>query len=233
VHRSTILGERAPGSSRPATVRIVIDMTRRSDLSDDTRQADAVDAPEPGTSSLGADWVPGPDGMRHRRAARVIVLDDAGRALLVRGHDADQPERSWWFTVGGGIDPGESEVDAALRELREEAGLELTPGDLVGPVMTRAGIFRFYAETCRQDEVFFVARVDGGHRPTDAGWTDVERELLDEMRWLSADELRAQPLEVFPTVLPDVVDDLARGWDGVVRHLGTQDDDAAPARTPA
>ncbi len=178
-----------------------------------------------GATSLGSDWVVGPDGVRHRRAARVIVLDDAGRVLLVRGHDADQPERSWWFTVGGGIDPGETEVDAALRELREEAGLELAAADLEGPVMTRAGIFHFYAESCRQDEVFFVARVPAGHEPSDAGWTEIERDLLDEMRWLTPAELRAQPLEVFPTALPDVVEALADGWDGTVRHLGTEHDD--------
>jgi len=177
------------------------------------------------TPALGDDWVTGPDGLKHRRAARVILLDEKDRVLLVRGHDADQPERSWWFTVGGGIDAGESEVEAALRELREEAGLELAPADLVGPVLTRAGIFRFFAETCRQDEVFFLARVDGGHEPTDAGWTPEERDVLDEMRWLTTDQLRAETREVFPTALPDVVDALARGWDGTVRHLGTQHDD--------
>lgn len=176
------------------------------------------------SSSLGPDWVLGEDGLRHRRAARVIVLDEAGRALLVRGHDADQPGRSWWFTVGGGIEPGESEVAAAVREAHEEAGLELAEDDLEGPVMTRAGIFHFFAETCRQDEVFFVARVSR-HEPSDAGWTPQERDVLDEMRWLSVAELRAQRIEVFPTVLPDVVAALADGWDGVVRHLGTEHDD--------
>ncbi|WP_242607849.1 NUDIX hydrolase [Xylanimonas ulmi] len=176
-------------------------------------------------SSLGPDWTVGDDGLRHRRAARVVVLDDAGRVLVVRGHDADQPERSWWFTLGGGIDPGESEVEAALRELREEAGIALTPADLVGPVMTRAGYFHFFAETCRQDEVFFLARVPEGVEPDDAGWTDVEREVLDQMAWLSPIELREQPLEVFPTALPDVVERLGAGWDGVVLHLGEEHDD--------
>ncbi|GAA4727655.1 hypothetical protein GCM10023216_18430 [Isoptericola chiayiensis] len=189
-------------------------------------QPASATAASPSSASLGPDWVRGDDGLRHRRAARVIVLDDAGRVLLVRGHDADDPDRSWWFTIGGGIDAGESEEQAALREVGEEAGLVLGAGDLEGPVMTRAGIFRFLAETCRQDEVFFVARLDGAHEPTDHGWTDVERDVLDEMRWLTVAELRAEAREVFPRVLPDVVEQLADGWDGVVRHLGTEDDDA-------
>ncbi len=49
--------------------------------------------------------------------------------------------------------------------------------------------------------------------------------VLDEMRWLTTAELRAETREVFPTSLPDVVDALARGWDGTVRHLGVQHDD--------
>ena len=181
-------------------------------------------------TSLGPDWILGEDGLRRRRAARVIVLDGAGRALLVRGHDADQPERSWWFTVGGGIDAGESDVEAALRELREETGLVLDAAGLEGPVLTRAGIFRFFAQTCRQDEVFFLARVTDAVASAaagldTAGWTEAEREVLDDLAWLTPAELRAQPLEVFPTVLPDLLERLAAGWDGVVVHLGDEYDD--------
>src|SRR5699024_11463528 len=56
-------------------------------------------------------------------SARVLVFDAAGRVLLVRGHDADQVDRTWWFTIGGGIEPGETPRQAAVRELQEEAGI--------------------------------------------------------------------------------------------------------------
>ncbi|PUB25446.1 ADP-ribose pyrophosphatase YjhB (NUDIX family) [Promicromonospora sp. AC04] len=176
-------------------------------------------------SALGDDWVPAPDGVRERSAARVILVDDAGRVLVLRGHDVNQPERSWWFTVGGGIDAGETPVQAALRETREEVGIVLADGDLVGPVLTRTGIFDFFAETCRQHEVFYLARTPNAVEVTADGWTDAERELLDEVAWLTAAQLREQPLEVFPPELPDVVDHLLAGWDGQVRHLGVQMDD--------
>jgi 8-oxo-dGTP pyrophosphatase MutT (NUDIX family) len=194
-------------------IRIVVAMTS------------AAQTDGPGTTSLGDDWVPGPDGIRERSAARVILLDADGRVLVMRGHDVNQPERSWWFTIGGGIDPGETPVEAALRETREEVGVALTAADLVGPVLTRTGIFEFYAETCRQYEVFYLARTPSAIEVTAAGWTDAERELLDEMAWLTAAELREQPLEVFPPELPDVVDHLVAGWDGEARHLGEQLDD--------
>ncbi|WP_428830334.1 NUDIX hydrolase [Cellulomonas endometrii] len=179
-------------------------------------------------SALGDDWVLGEDGLRFRRAARVLLLDADDRLLLVRGHDADQPERSWWFTVGGGIDAGEQPRAAAVREVREETGLVLDPGALVGPVLTRTGIFDFFAERCRQEEEFFLARVESA-LDTDAvardGWTAVELDVLDELRWWHLDDLDRETREVFPAGLPDLVRPLLRGWDGVTRHLGEQLDD--------
>jgi 8-oxo-dGTP pyrophosphatase MutT (NUDIX family) len=190
-----------------------------------TETAPAILARMSSTSTLGDDWVPAPDGIRERSAARVILLDTEGRVLVMRGHDVNQPERSWWFTVGGGIDAGETPEQAALREAHEEVGIVLDADDLVGPVLTRTGIFEFFAETCRQHEVFYLARTPDAVELTTVGWTPAERELLDEMAWLTAAELRAQPLEVFPPELPDVVDQLVAGWDGQVRHLGEQFDD--------
>ncbi|MFJ4233284.1 NUDIX hydrolase [Cellulosimicrobium cellulans] len=183
-------------------------------------------------SSLGPDWVLGDDGLYFRRGARVLLLDDADRILLARGHDVDQPERSWWFTIGGGVDPGESDRDAALREVREETGILLDPGALVGPVYTRSAIFDFYRQHCRQDEVLFLARVDdasggGGDAGTLSrdGWTDVELDVVDEMRWWSLDDLRGVEVEVFPEGLPDLVTPLLGGWDGVTHHLGIARED--------
>ncbi|MBS4876204.1 MAG: NUDIX domain-containing protein, partial [Actinomyces sp.] len=66
------------------------------------------------------DWPVDADGYPHREAARVLLFDDRGRVLLAKGHDEDQPERFWWFTIGGGIEEGEDPRGAAVREVFEE-----------------------------------------------------------------------------------------------------------------
>jgi 8-oxo-dGTP pyrophosphatase MutT (NUDIX family) len=64
--------------------------------------------------------------------AKVLIVDNLNRALvLTLSEHRTHPERSFLPDLPGGIvDPGESERDAAVRETKEEAGIELTPGDV-------------------------------------------------------------------------------------------------------
>ena len=181
-------------------------------------EPETTDGGEP-AHGLGPGWVVGADGLHFRRGARAILLDESDRLLLLRGHDADAPHRQWWFTVGGGIDRGESDLDAAVREVREETGLRLGPEDLVGPVLARSAVFDFYARTCRQDEVFFLGRVSSATPLTTAGWTDLERDVVDDLRWWDLAELTASGATVYPRELAALVRGLLGGWDGVLRRL--------------
>jgi 8-oxo-dGTP diphosphatase len=61
-----------------------------------------------------------------------IIKDHAGRLLLIkRGHD---PGKGLWSIPGGRIEDGESDADALVREVREETGLIVTAGPLIGAV---------------------------------------------------------------------------------------------------
>jgi 8-oxo-dGTP pyrophosphatase MutT (NUDIX family) len=72
-----------------------------------------------------------------KRAAVAIVLVEAeasgGTALLLTRRAAGlRAHRSQWALPGGRCDAGETQPQAALRELHEELGLELGEGDVLG-----------------------------------------------------------------------------------------------------
>jgi 8-oxo-dGTP pyrophosphatase MutT (NUDIX family) len=141
-----------------------------------------------------------------RRAARVLLVDGGGRVLLFRGHDPVRPEKgSWWFTVGGGLDEGETTRAAAVRELFEETGLAVDPASLAGPVHREVADFSLAGTDYRQDNEFFVATV-GAHDVVTVGFTDLEEQFVLEHRWWSPAELRATTDTVYPTCLVDLLD---------------------------
>ena len=111
--------------------------------------------------------------MRQRRGARVLLVCGP-EVLLLNDSDPGVPGLSWWVVPGGGIDAGEPAREAAAREIAEETGLILAPGELTGPV-ARGRVCHGYTDRILvQDEVFFTAHVSR-FEPSTAGWTESER----------------------------------------------------------
>ncbi|MDT7581729.1 MAG: 8-oxo-dGTP diphosphatase [Pseudonocardiales bacterium] len=61
-----------------------------------------------------------------------LTYDDEGRLLVVQR--ANEPGRGLWSIPGGRVEQGEDDAAALVREMREETGLEVAPGPLVGSV---------------------------------------------------------------------------------------------------
>jgi 8-oxo-dGTP pyrophosphatase MutT (NUDIX family) len=76
-----------------------------------------------------------------RTAARVLPVSPEGQVLLLQCQDPARPGDLHWISIGGAVDPGESRAEAALRELREETGIEADAGDLTEPI--HHGDYRF------------------------------------------------------------------------------------------
>jgi 8-oxo-dGTP pyrophosphatase MutT (NUDIX family) len=143
-----------------------------------------------------------------RRAARVLLLDPSGRVLLLQGCDPARPERRFWFTVGGGIEDGETLADAAVREVFEETGLRIGQADLVGPVRSDRVDFPFDGRWYSQLQSFFVVRADA----FEPDFTNLDRHEVDSVfvgRWWSADELATTAEIFYPADLADLVREVA------------------------
>ena len=67
----------------------------------------------------------------HHRAVHVFVFNSAGELFLQkRSHLKDAHPGLWDSSAAGHLDVGESYVDCAVRELNEELGISVQPGDL-------------------------------------------------------------------------------------------------------
>lgn len=132
-----------------------------------------------------------------RRAARVLLVDAAGRTLLLHGGDPARPGQRWWFTPGGGLHDGETAVQGAARELFEETGLRVEPADLGEPIWHQVTEFSYAGRDYRQDQDFYLLRVAEWQVDT-AGMDADEQETITEHRWWSAAEIEASDEQIFP-----------------------------------
>ncbi len=121
-----------------------------------------------------------------RVTARVVPVNAAGECLLLLGTDPLDECPPYWFTVGGGVEPGESLYDAAVREADEEIGLGLDARDLIGPFH----VGRCLGRTRPVESHFFAVRRDevavsfAGHQPDEDGF-------IVDWGWLTPDALAA------------------------------------------
>ncbi|MGW6918989.1 NUDIX hydrolase [Kitasatospora sp. NPDC054939] len=135
-----------------------------------------------------------------RRAARVLLFDPQDRLLLFRGEDPAVPGTTWWFTPGGGLEPGEGVHEAAVRELAEETGLrdvELGPLVAFGTVS-----FSFQGQRYEQEQWFHLARTADTVLDHTGMGADEHAQLL-AARWWTFEELRETEETVYPSGLAE------------------------------
>jgi 8-oxo-dGTP pyrophosphatase MutT (NUDIX family) len=127
----------------------------------------------------------------HRNAARIVCVDSGGRILLLRWHDPADGHVVW-EPPGGGVEPGESFLAAARRELAEETGLD--PAAVRGPSVTVERDFHWNGRRFTGPEEFFLARFDGS-RPALGrdGLMPDEQQALAGHAWLTPAELSGLP----------------------------------------
>ncbi|GGU99748.1 NUDIX hydrolase [Streptomyces spectabilis] len=115
-------------------------------------------------------------------AASAVVVDGGGRLLLQRRRDS-----GLWALPGGGMEMGDSLPGAAVREVKEETGLDVEITGLVGTYTDPKHVIAYSdGEVRRQFNVCFTARVTGG----DLAISDESTEL----RFVAREELEDLPM---------------------------------------
>ena len=148
--------------------------------------------------------------MRERLTARVLLIDPLERVLLMRGRlpgNSDGP--AFWYTVGGGVDDGETLLQAAAREIAEETGFA---DAVLGPIVWRDEVvLRDIALEQRLFKQYYIVARTAGGEPSRDGWMAHEHELTQEMRWWTLGELQHTPDTVYPIGIAELLPDVLAG----------------------
>ncbi|HET8593770.1 MAG TPA: NUDIX domain-containing protein [Intrasporangium sp.] len=137
---------------------------------------------------------------RVRRTSRVLLVDDRDRILLFSDSDPGIPGRRWWITPGGGVDQGETDLAAAVRELEEETGCVVEEAHLLGPLLVRRVVHGYTDVLIDQEDIFYACWVPA-FEVSVLGHTEQERLTLANHRWWTREELATTDEEVWPTAL--------------------------------
>lgn len=70
------------------------------------------------------------------QGAAAAILDGAGRILLI----CENYDRRRYGFPGGAVEPGETALDAVVREVREETGVEVEIEHVVGAYRSAGGV---------------------------------------------------------------------------------------------
>lgn len=123
---------------------------------------------------------------------------------MFHGFDPARPDHDYWFTPGGGLDPGEASAAGAARELFEETGLRVEPAALGEVVWRDVTEFPFDGRWYRQEQDWYLLRVPSWEVDV-AGFDQVERASVDGHRWWYPEELRRTSQRYYPPDLPDLL----------------------------
>jgi 8-oxo-dGTP pyrophosphatase MutT (NUDIX family) len=144
-----------------------------------------------------------------RIGARVLLVDQHDRVLLIHARDPDDPDHHWWELPGGGLDENESPEQAAQREVTEETGIEL---DQLGPqVWIRESRFRYRGRDHHRVDHVFLATCTHPVPTTATTFTENEKAGLIERTWFTATELHRCPDKLLPAELPTLLDAILAG----------------------
>jgi 8-oxo-dGTP diphosphatase len=136
------------------------------------------------------------DGDPARLVVGAAIFDTAGRLLAAQRAGPARYAGLWEFP-GGKVEAGESPAGALVRECREELGIDIVVGDVVGDVPIEVGMLRVYRASIvngdPQPHEHQALRWLAPHEYDDVPWITADRPLVER---LSATRRRAGPRSI-------------------------------------
>ena len=135
----------------------------------------------------------------------MFLLDAQDRVLLVHDRvDLDRQE-SHWITPGGGLEPGESLRDCAIREVFEETGLRVELPVDAEPMFVEREVFWFAGQHIDQTNYYFLTRLEAAPDIVPAAPTEFEQVVALGTRWWPLEELQAASVVRAPVTMVEVI----------------------------
>lgn len=116
--------------------------------------------------------------MKREFSAGGIVFNNEGQVLLINNAALRNPKKSYWGFPKGHIDPGESSKDAAIREVKEETGLDV---EIIQKIGDSKYTFTFEGEKIFKVVIMFLMKKVGGE-------IKVQEEELLGAEWVSSED---------------------------------------------
>ena len=131
----------------------------------------------------------------YRPCVGVVLTDGQGRIFAGQRSDMDTPA---WQMPQGGMDKGETPVEAGLRELKEETGVRKRHVTVIGetaewlPYDLPAEVLPYRDKYRGQTQKWILVRLDAGDEVIDLTHEDVE---FSDWRWMTGAELLGEIVE--------------------------------------
>jgi len=117
-------------------------------------------------------------------SVNVVVVNDAGEVLMIRRSDNDN-----WAVPGGAIDLGESMVEAAIRETREESGIECRIAGIVGIYTDPRHVILYTSNGEARQEFSIVLTASA------VGGTPTPSDESSEVAWVRREDLGSYSMD--------------------------------------